>query len=77
VRNTEEIFEFINDIKEIPNNINPFNPIYSDDDTKAKDIKFPEKYKILIERAGRKIITDIKNSTRPQPSSKRRKLIRS
>jgi hypothetical protein len=76
VRNTEEIFEFIDDVKEIPDNINFFFPIYSDADTEIKTIEFPKKYKIFIERADRKIIIHIKNSARPQSSNKRRKLIR-
>jgi hypothetical protein len=74
VRDTGEIFEFINDIKEISNNINFFIPIYSDAGAGAEDIKFSEKYKIFAERADREIITNIKNFTRPQSSSKRRKL---
>jgi hypothetical protein len=65
VRNTGEIFEFINDIKEIFNNINSFIPICLNADTRAKNIKFSEKYKMSIERADRKIMTDIKNSARP------------
>jgi hypothetical protein len=64
VRDTGEIFEFINDIKEISDNINSFIPIYSDADTETKDIEFSEKYKISAERAGREIIIDIKNSAR-------------
>jgi hypothetical protein len=76
VRNTRKIFEFINDIKKISNNINFFISIYSDTDTEIRNIKFSEKYKIPIKRTGRKIITDIKNSTRPQSLNKRRKLTR-
>jgi hypothetical protein len=76
VRSTGEIFEFINDIKIFFNNINSFIPIYSDADIGIGDIKFSEKYKMPAERAGRKIITNIKNSARPQSSNKRRKLIR-
>jgi hypothetical protein len=71
------VFEFINDIKKILNNINPFIPIYSDADIGIRDIEFPEKYKVFVERAGREIIINIKNSARPQSPSKRRKLIRS
>jgi hypothetical protein len=77
VRNTGKIFEFVNDIKEILNNINFFISIYPDADTGIGDIKFSEKYKIPVERAGREIIINIKNSARPQSPSKRRKLIRS
>jgi hypothetical protein len=76
VRDTGEIFEFINDIKKISDNINFFIPIYSDIGIEIEDIKFSEKYKMPTERADRKIITNIKNSARPQSSSKRRKLIR-
>jgi hypothetical protein len=65
VRNTREIFEFVNDIKEISNNINSFTPIYPNAGAEVRDIKFSKKYKISIERAGRKIITDMKNSARP------------
>jgi hypothetical protein len=65
VRNTGKIFEFVNDIKEISENINSFTSIYPDADIKIGDIKFSEKYKISAKRAGRKIITDIKNFARP------------
>jgi hypothetical protein len=75
VRNTEKIFEFVNDIKKISDNINFFISIYSDTDTEIENIKFPEKYKIPIKRAGRKIITGMKNFARPQSPSKRKKLI--
>jgi hypothetical protein len=71
------VFEFINDIKKILNNINPFIQIYSDADIGIRDIEFSEKYKVFVERAGREIIINIKNSARPQSPSKRRKLIRS
>jgi hypothetical protein len=77
VRDKGEILEFINYIKEISNNINSFIPIYPDIDIEIENIKFSEKYKISAERAGRKIIINIKNSARPQPPSKRRKLTRS
>jgi hypothetical protein len=77
VRDTGEMFEFINDIKKVSDNINFFIPIYSDTDTRIENIKFSEKYKIFVERAGRKIITDIKNFARPQSLNKRRKLTRS
>jgi hypothetical protein len=76
VRGTGKTFEFINDIKEISDNINFFIPIYPDADTRIEDIKFSKKYKISIERADRKIIINIKNSARPQSPNKRRKLIR-
>jgi hypothetical protein len=75
VRDTGEIFEFINDIKEIFNNINFFIPIYFSVGVGIGDIEFFEKYKIFVERAGREIITDMKNSARPQSLNKRRKLI--
>jgi hypothetical protein len=65
VRNTGKIFEFINNIKEIFDNINSFIPIYSDADIEIGNIKFLKKYEISAERAGRKIITNIKNFTRP------------
>jgi hypothetical protein len=65
VRDTGKIFEFINDIKEISNNINFFIPIYSGAGAEIGNIKFSEKYKIFIERADREIVTDIKNSARP------------
>jgi hypothetical protein len=65
VRNTGKIFEFINDIKEISNNINFFIPIYPNADIEIGDIKFSKKYKISAERTDRKTIMDIKNSARP------------
>jgi hypothetical protein len=77
VRDTGEIFEFIDDIKEISDNINFFISIYPDADTGTEDIKFFEKYEISAERAGREAMTGMKNSTRPQSSSKRRKLTHS
>ena len=77
MRNTGEIFEFIDDIKKIPDNINSFIPIYSDIDIEIGDIKFSEKYKMPAERADRKIIMNIKNFARSQSFNKRRKLIRS
>jgi hypothetical protein len=76
VRDTGKVFEFINDIKEISNNINSFISIYSDVDIGIGNIEFLEKYKIFVKRANRKIVTDIKNSIRSQSFSKRRKLIR-
>jgi hypothetical protein len=72
-----EIFEFIDDIKKISDNINPFIPIYFGADIGIGNIEFSEKYKISTERTDREIITDIKNSARPQSSNKRRKLIHS
>jgi hypothetical protein len=65
VRNTEKIFEFVNDIKKIPDNINFFIPIYSGADTEIGDVEFSEKYEMFVERAGRKIMTGIKNFARP------------
>jgi hypothetical protein len=60
MRDTEKIFESVNDIKKILNNINSFISIYSNTDTGTENIKFLEKYKIFAERTGREIITDIK-----------------
>jgi hypothetical protein len=77
MRNTGKIFEFVNDIKKISDNINPFIPIYPNTGTETKNIKFPEKYEMPTKRTGREIITNIKNSARPQSPNKRRKLIRS
>jgi hypothetical protein len=65
VRNTGKIFEFIDDIKEVFDNINFFISIYSGADAEVGNIEFFEKYKIFAERAGREIMTDIKNSARP------------
>jgi hypothetical protein len=70
------MFEFVDDVKEIFNNINFFTPIYSGAGVRVENIEFSEKYKVPAERADRKTVTNIKNSARPQPSSKRRKLIR-
>jgi hypothetical protein len=75
VRNTKEIFEFVNNIKEISDNINSFTPIYSNTNIEVGDIEFSKKYKVSAERVDRKIITDMKNSARPQSLNKRRKLI--
>jgi hypothetical protein len=72
-----EIFELIDDIKKISENINSYISIYPDTDIGAGNIKFPKKYKMPAERAGRKIMTGMKNSARPQSPSKRRKLTRS
>jgi hypothetical protein len=66
VRNTGEMFEFVN-------NINFFIPIYSGAGAGIRDIEFTEKYKMPIERADRKIVTNMKNSVYPQSLSKRRK----
>jgi hypothetical protein len=77
VRNTEEIFEFVNNIKKILNKNTLYIPIYLDTETENEDIKYPKKYKIFAERTDREIITNIKNSARPQSLNKRRKLIRS
>jgi hypothetical protein len=65
VRDTEKIFELIDGIKKISENINFYISIYSDADTGVRNIEFFKKYKIFVERADRKIITDIKNSARP------------
>jgi hypothetical protein len=74
VRDIKEIFEFIDDIKEIPDNINSFIPIYPDAGIGTGDIKFPKKYKMPVECTDREIITNIKNFARPQSPNKRRKL---
>jgi hypothetical protein len=76
VRSIGEIFEFINDIKKVSDNINFFISIYFGVGAGAGDVKFFKKYKIPAERAGRKIVTGIKNFAYPQFFSKRRKLIR-
>jgi hypothetical protein len=76
VRNTGEVFEFINDIKKISENINSFTPIYSDAGIRIENIEFLKKYEISVERADREIITNMKNSARPQSFNKRKKLIR-
>jgi hypothetical protein len=65
VRDTGKMFEIINDIKEISDNINFFTPIYPDADIGSGNIKFSKKYEISAERAGREAVTDIKNSARP------------
>jgi hypothetical protein len=65
VRDTEEMFELINNIKKVSENINFYTPIYSDAGVGAGDVEFPEKYEIPAERTGRKIIMDMKNSARP------------
>jgi hypothetical protein len=78
-REIREIFELIENIKKIKKipDVNFYIPIYSDADIRTENIKFPEKYELLAERAGREILTGIKNSARPQSPSKRRKLTRS
>jgi hypothetical protein len=60
VRNTGKIFEFVDNIKKISDNINFFTPIYSDIGIEIGDIEFSEKYEMFVERAGREIITNIK-----------------
>jgi hypothetical protein len=75
VRNTRKIFEFINNIKKISDNINSFTPIYPDTGTEIRNIEFPKKYEMPVERADRKTVMNIKNSVHPQSPSKRRKLI--
>jgi hypothetical protein len=77
MRNTGEIFELINNIKKISENINFYISIYSNIGIKIGDIKFLKKYKMFAERADREIITDMKNFACPQSSNKRRKLTRS
>jgi hypothetical protein len=75
VRNTGEIFKLIENIKEIPENINFYISIYSNTNIRIRNIEFLEKYEISIKSAGRKIISSIKNSARSQSPNKRRKLI--
>jgi hypothetical protein len=65
VRDTEEIFELINDIKKIFKNINSYIPVYFDVGAGIRNIKFSEKYEISAERAGRETVTNIKNSVHP------------
>jgi hypothetical protein len=65
VRNTGEIFKLIKNIKNISENINFYTSIYFDAGAGAENIIFSEKYKILIQRADRKIMTDMKNFARP------------
>jgi hypothetical protein len=65
VRDTAEIFEFVNNIKEVSDNINFFISIYFDIGTGIRDIKFLKKYIMFAERADREIITNMKNSARP------------
>jgi hypothetical protein len=65
VRDTEKIFELINNIKEISENINFYIPIYPDVDIEIENIKFSKKYKISAEHADRKIVINIKNFIHP------------
>jgi hypothetical protein len=46
VRDTGEIFELIDNIKEISENINPYISIYFNADTEIGDIEFPECWNI-------------------------------
>jgi hypothetical protein len=75
VRGTGEIFELIGNVKKMSENINFYISIYLGAGIGIRDIKFLKKYKVPAERADREIMTDIKNSARPQSLSKRRKLI--
>jgi hypothetical protein len=77
VRNTGEMFELIENIKEVSENINLYISIYPDTDAEIENIKFYKKYEISVERAGREIMTNMKNSACLQFLSKRRKLTRS
>ena len=61
----EEIFELIENIKEIFEDINSYIPIYLNINIEIENIKFFKKYKMPTERADREIITDMKNSARP------------
>jgi hypothetical protein len=64
VRDTGEIFEFIDDVKKVFENINFFISIYFGVDAGIRDIEFSEKYKIFVECADWEIITDMKNFVR-------------
>jgi hypothetical protein len=64
VRNTGEIFELIENIKEISENINFYIPIYFGVDAEIRDVEFSEKYEVPAEYAGREVVTDMKNSAR-------------
>jgi hypothetical protein len=57
-------------------NVNLYISIYFSVGVEIGDIEFCEKYKMPVERAGRKIMMNIKNSARPYLPSKRRKLTR-
>jgi hypothetical protein len=76
VRNTGKIFEFIDDVKKVSDNIDFFISIYFNADIEIGNIDFFEKYEMPAERTDWEIIIGMKNSARPQFSSKRRKLIR-
>jgi hypothetical protein len=65
VRSTGKVFKLINDIKEISENINSYISIYFGAGVGIGDIEFYEKYKMSAERAGWKIVTDMKNFARP------------
>jgi hypothetical protein len=64
VLNTGEIFELVENIKKISENVNLYISIYPDTGIRTENIEFSEKYNIPAERVGREIITGIKNSTR-------------
>jgi hypothetical protein len=70
------MFKLIDDIKEISENINSYISIYPGAGTGIGNVEFSEKYEVSVERAGREAVINMKNSARPQSSSKRRKLIR-
>jgi hypothetical protein len=65
VRGTGKIFELIENIKKVSENVNFYISIYSGFDIGIRDIEFFEKYKVSAERAGRKIMTDMKKFSRP------------
>jgi hypothetical protein len=65
VRDTEDMFKLIENIKKVPENINPYIPIYFGAGIGTGDIEFSEKYEMPIERAGQEIVIDMKNSARP------------
>jgi hypothetical protein len=65
VRDIGKVFELIDNIKKILENINSYISIYPDADAGTENIKFSEKCKMPVERAGRKAVTGIKNFARP------------
>jgi hypothetical protein len=65
VRDTGEMFELVEHVKEISENINFYISIYFDIDARIGNIEFSKEYKIFAERAGREIIIGIKSFSRP------------
>jgi hypothetical protein len=62
MRGTEKMFELVDNIKKILEDINFYISIYPGAGVEAGDIKFLKEYKMSAERAGRKIMTNMKNS---------------